>query len=74
MCGFFFNAQLWVRRVMRFCALVSLTSVSLNTPKTFERHPFLQYLTLICDSTVSLIFTAEMVAKMHIRGIVKVNI
>lgn len=57
---------------MRLCALVSLTSVSLNTPKTFERHPFLQYFTFICDSTVTLLFSAEMVAKMHIRGILKV--
>lgn len=29
--------KLWVRRLMRFCALVSLASVASNTPKTFER-------------------------------------
>lgn len=58
---------------MRLCALVSLASVSLNTPKTFERQPALQYFTFICDTTVTMLFTAEMIAKMHIRGILKVS-
>lgn len=57
---------------MRLCALVSLTSVSLNTPKTFERHPPLQYFTFVCDTTVTVLFSAEMIAKMHMRGILKV--
>ncbi|KAH8235997.1 hypothetical protein KR032_012242 [Drosophila birchii] len=61
--------KLWVRRLMRLCALVSLTSVSLNTPKTFERYPSLQYITFFSDTAVTLLFTAEMVAKMHIRGV-----
>lgn len=68
-----FSMQLWVRRLMRLCALVSLASVSLNTPKTFERQPALQYFTFICDTTVTMLFTAEMIAKMHIRGILKVS-
>ncbi|XP_054002407.1 sodium leak channel NALCN isoform X5 [Hylaeus anthracinus] len=63
--------KLWVRRLMRFCALVSLTSVCLNTPKTFEKIPPLQYVTFICDLVVTFLFTAEMIAKMHIRGILK---
>lgn len=67
-CG----SQLWVRRLMRFCALVSLASVCLNTPKTFEKVPPLQYVTFICDLVVTFLFTAEMIAKMHIRGILKV--
>ncbi|XP_026848294.1 sodium leak channel non-selective protein [Drosophila persimilis] len=61
--------KLWVRRLMRLCALVSLTSVSLNTPKTFERYPSLQYITFVSDTAVTLLFTAEMIAKMHIRGV-----
>ncbi|XP_053950819.1 sodium leak channel NALCN isoform X1 [Anastrepha ludens] len=61
--------KLWVRRLMRLCALVSLASVSLNTPKTFERHPPLQYITFVSDTAVTLLFTAEMIAKMHIRGV-----
>lgn len=65
--------QLWVRRLMRLCALVSLTSVSMNTPKTFERYPPLQYFTFFCDTVVTMLFTAEMIAKMHIRGMWKVS-
>ncbi|XP_039441720.1 sodium leak channel NALCN isoform X1 [Culex pipiens pallens] len=63
--------KLWVRRLMRLCALVSLTSVSLNTPKTFERYPMLQYITLCSDIVVTLLFTSEMIAKIHIRGLIK---
>lgn len=59
---------------MRLCALVSLTSVSLNTPKTFERYPVLQYCTFISDTVVTLLFSAEMIAKMHIRGMLKVSV
>lgn len=58
---------------MRTCALLSLASVSLNTPKTFEKLPILQYVTFICDTSITLLFTAEMIAKMHIRGIWKVS-
>ncbi|KYM83609.1 Sodium leak channel non-selective protein [Atta colombica] len=63
--------KLWVRRLMRLCALVSLASVCLNTPKTFEKVPSLQYVTFICDLIITFLFTAEMIAKMHIRGILK---
>uniref|UniRef100_A0A1I8PTZ5 Sodium leak channel NALCN n=1 Tax=Stomoxys calcitrans TaxID=35570 RepID=A0A1I8PTZ5_STOCA len=61
--------KLWVRRLMRLCALVALASVSLNTPKTFERYPPLQSITFVSDIAVTLLFTAEMIAKMHIRGV-----
>ncbi|KAL1109977.1 hypothetical protein AAG570_014086 [Ranatra chinensis] len=61
----------WVRRAMRSCALISLVSVSLNTPKTFEHYPPLQYITFCCDLIITFLFTAEMIAKMHIRGILK---
>lgn len=64
--------KLWVRRLMRGCALVSLASVSLNTPKTFERVPLFQPITFTIDSVVTFLFSAEMIAKMHIRGILKV--
>ncbi|XP_063698698.1 sodium leak channel NALCN isoform X3 [Culicoides brevitarsis] len=64
-----FCNKLWVRRLLRGFALVSLFSVSLNTPKTFEKVPFLEYFTIICDVICVLAFTAEMLAKMHARGI-----
>lgn len=56
---------------MRLCALVSLLSVCLNTPKTFERYPPLKYITLVCDSLVALLYTAEMITKITIRGFLK---
>lgn len=58
---------------MRCCALVSLASVCLNTPKTFEKVPFFRYVTFICDLVVTFLFTAEMIAKMYIRGILQVK-
>lgn len=63
--------QLWVRRLMRLCALVSLFSVCLNTPRTFERYPPLKYFTFICDVTVGILFLSEMIAKITLRGFVK---
>ncbi|XP_076258315.1 sodium leak channel non-selective protein na isoform X4 [Rhynchophorus ferrugineus] len=61
----------WVRRVMRSCALLSLASVCSNTPKTFEVFSFMQLTTFCIDSAVTILFTSEMIAKMHIRGILK---
>nr|XP_050847837.1 sodium leak channel NALCN isoform X2 [Vespula vulgaris] len=63
--------KLWVRRLMRSCALISLASVCLNTPKTFEKVPSLQYITFVTDLIITFLFTAEMIAKMYIRGILK---
>ncbi|GAB6021165.1 hypothetical protein CHUAL_003795 [Chamberlinius hualienensis] len=63
--------KLWVRRLLRLSALLSLVSVSLNTPKTFGKHPFFVYVTFCCDLFVTFLFTAEMIAKMHIRGVWK---
>ncbi len=64
----------WVRWVLRICALLSLVSVSMNTPKTFDIHSNLVYVTFTIDLLVTFLFTAEMIAKMHIRGIIKVCI
>ena len=65
--------KLWVRRTLRVCALLSLVSVSMNTPKTFDMHPELVYLTFTIDLVVTFLLTAEMIAEMHIRGIIKVG-
>lgn len=56
---------------MRLCALVSLFSVCLNTPKTFERYPPLKYFTFFCDITVGVLFLTEMIAKITVRGLYK---
>jgi hypothetical protein len=63
-----------VRRLFRGCALVSVMSVSMNTPATFQYVPSLEYLTFVLDLIVTFLFTAEMIAKMHIRGILKVTV
>lgn len=52
---------------------MSLASVSMNTPKTFEWYPPLMYVTFIIDLVVTFLFTAEMIAKMHIRGVLRVS-
>lgn len=64
----------WVRRVLRACALLSIISVSMNTPKTFEEFPALMYITFTIDLLCMFLFTAEMVAKIHVRGLLKVII
>ncbi|XP_061184372.1 sodium leak channel NALCN-like isoform X2 [Saccostrea echinata] len=61
----------WVRGLLRFCAFLSLVSVSLNTPEMFALSVHLMYVTFIFDLIVTFLFSAEMIAKMHIRGIVK---
>ena len=63
----------WVRRALRACALASLISVSMNTPKTFDNYWSLLYVTFAVDLFMTFAFSAEMVAKMHIRGIIKVG-
>ncbi len=58
-----------VRRFMRFCAFLSLVSVSLNTSYTFDCAPILLYITFIIDLFVTLVFSAEFISKVHKRGI-----
>jgi len=62
----------WVRRALRACAFASFISVSMNTPKTFDNFGVLLYVTFAVDLFMTFAFSAEMVAKMHIRGIIKV--
>ena len=63
----------WVRRLLRILAFISIVSVSMNTPKTFEENRTLMYVTFTADLIVTFLFTAEMIAKMQIRGIIKVT-
>lgn len=57
-----------MRRFMRFCAFLSLVSVSLNTSHTFEGAPILKYVTFVIDIFVTLVFSAEFISKVHSRG------
>ncbi|XP_056895404.1 sodium leak channel non-selective protein isoform X3 [Takifugu flavidus] len=61
----------WVHSLLRACAIISVISVCMNTPKTFEHYPPLQYVTFTFDTLLMFLYTAEMIAKMHIRGIIK---
>ncbi|XP_077983388.1 sodium leak channel NALCN-like [Glandiceps talaboti] len=63
--------QQWVRGTLRALAFISFISVSLNTPRTFEVTPALKYVTFIIDVVITFLFTAEMIAKMHGRGVIK---
>ena len=62
-----------MRRLLRLAAFVSMLSVSVNTPVTFYKHEFLLYVTFFFDLAILALFTAEMIAKMHIRGVMKVS-
>lgn len=72
MSSFVFFLQ-WVHSLLRACAIISVISVCMNTPKTFEHYPPLQYVTFMLDTLLMFLYTAEMIAKMHIRGIIKVS-
>ena len=60
--------------MLRIAAFMSMVSVSMNTPVTFKHFESLMYLTFVMDLVIMALFTAEMVAKMHNRGIWKVKI
>lgn len=70
--SFFCPLLQWVHTLLRACAIISVISVCMNTPKTFEHYPPLQYVTFTLDTLLMFLYTAEMIAKMHIRGIIKV--
>jgi hypothetical protein len=59
------------RSFLRFLALISLLSVILNTPKTFEHYPQLIWMTFVADVICVIVFTAEMIAKIRDRGLWK---
>ncbi|XP_049584235.1 sodium leak channel NALCN isoform X2 [Syngnathus scovelli] len=61
----------WVHTVLRACAIGSVISACMNTPMTFEHYPPLQYVTFTLDTLLIFLYSAEMIAKMHIRGILK---
>ena len=57
--------------IFRLTGLLSFISTCMNTPKTFEYHPFLQYATFIIDIICAIVLTFEAAAKMKTRGILK---
>ena len=63
----------WARWLLRSCALISMISVSMNTPATFLKYPELKYSTYVTDIIIGALFLAESIAKIRIRGFVKVS-
>lgn len=63
----------WGHSLLHICAIISVILVCMNTPQTFEHYPPLQYVTFALDTLLMFLYMAEMIAKMHIRGIVKVE-
>ncbi|CAF1629768.1 unnamed protein product, partial [Adineta ricciae] len=57
------------KNLYRLTGLLSFISTCMNTPKTFEYHPFLQYTTFVIDITCAIILTIEAVVKMKTRGL-----
>ncbi|KRZ77368.1 Sodium leak channel non-selective protein [Trichinella papuae] len=53
--------------------LLSLISVSLNTPTTLDAFAHLQLITFVIDVFATILFTAEAAIKMKYRGILKEN-
>ncbi|XP_020895810.1 sodium leak channel non-selective protein [Exaiptasia diaphana] len=53
----------WFKGLIQGCAVVSVISVSMNSPATFDKVSELIYVTLILDIMVVIVFTIEMVAQ-----------
>ena len=58
-----------VKFLFRLTGLLSFISTCMNTPKTFEYFPLLQYVTFFTDILCAIILTFEAAAKMKIRGV-----
>ena len=59
----------WFQRLVQVCAIVSLTSTAMNSPKTFEHSDSLRYITLALDVVVTVVFTTEMIAQINMWGL-----
>jgi hypothetical protein len=51
----------------------SLLSVCANTPKTFDKEPKLLYITMATDAFITVLYTAEMIAKIRGKGLLNVR-
>ncbi|CAF3639514.1 unnamed protein product [Adineta steineri] len=58
-----------VKYIYRLTGLLSFITTCMNTPKTFEYHPSLQYVTYIIDIICVIILSIEAAAKMKARGV-----
>jgi hypothetical protein len=61
----------WVQRLIRSLALLSFISICANTPTTLLNYPIVIYFILTIDIVSSLLFSAEMITKVSIKGLYK---
>lgn len=61
----------WFQRLVQVCAVVSLTSTAMNSPETFKESGSLQYITLVLDIVVAVVFITEMIAQINMWGLWK---
>lgn len=59
----------WAKYIFRLTGLLSFISTCMNTPKSFELHPTLQYITFFIDIACAIVLTIEAAAKMKTRGV-----
>ena len=57
-----------IRKLFQFSSLLSLVSVSANTPQTFQNYPSLKYITYIADWFCLIAFGLEACIKIKKRG------
>ena len=68
--NFFYGYRKGPRSVLRFLSIISMLSVMANTPRTFVDYPSMWYITYVTDWITLVIFTAEMVTKIHHMGLI----
>ena len=59
----------WAKYIFRLTGLLSFISTCMNTPKSFELHSSLQYITFVIDISCAIVLTIEAAAKMKTRGV-----
>ena len=58
-----------IQQVIRICGLLSFISICANTPETFNKYAWVEYVTFASDVTTTIVFLIEMIAKVKIRGL-----
>ncbi|XP_023347204.1 sodium leak channel non-selective protein, partial [Eurytemora carolleeae] len=61
----------WGRRFLQFVSLLSLVSVSCNTPQSFANFPKLSLITYFWDWFCFIVFCLEIIIKVRQRGFMK---
>ncbi|CAI4222140.1 unnamed protein product [Auanema sp. JU1783] len=62
-----------MERALKTACIISLITVCLHTPHTFQLLPYLTYIVLLVDIIPVLIFTADIVLRIHHEGYFKLD-